>query len=354
MSEAITREEQLLNAIATGEPVSFRPVTREEKFLAKAGGQEVVVPDPITRREILLNKIAENGGGGAPSEDQYKMAVALIERTPESGNWAPEMCEQITTVGMAACMMNLTLTSLTLPNVQSVQQMGFTACMMLQEFNAPKLVSVGDQAFMQTGLLSVDLPSCKTIGDNAFSQSMVQSVSLAELEEFEGQFAFEKTQLQEINMPKLKRLEVGTFDQTPIVEFINNSVETMNGFRNCPNLNTVIVPNATVFGNQCFDGCSSLEKVDVSAKTKIYPNVFSGCSGINALILRYDGDGICTASASWASAWGSPTDAAFLIDGKEAYIYVPSSKIVEYQSDSVWGHTADRFRAIEDYPEICG
>lgn len=70
MSEAITREEQYLNAIANGEGTDLKPITREEMFLAKIAGQNVQAPTPITRTEMLLDKIAKNGisGGGDIAE----------------------------------------------------------------------------------------------------------------------------------------------------------------------------------------------------------------------------------------------------------------------------------------------
>ena len=64
MSEAITREEQYLNAISNGEGTDLKPITREEMFLAKIAGQNVQVPTPITRKERFLNKIKSGGGGG--------------------------------------------------------------------------------------------------------------------------------------------------------------------------------------------------------------------------------------------------------------------------------------------------
>jgi hypothetical protein len=36
------------------------------------------------------------------------------------------------------------------------------------------------------------------------------------------------------------------------------------------------------------------------------------------------------------------------------YIYVPASVIEDYRTSSYWSTYASQFRAIEDYPEICG
>lgn len=55
-NEPITREEMLLNAVATGESTNLEPITREEMFLAKLGGADVTTPIPITRKEQFCRK----------------------------------------------------------------------------------------------------------------------------------------------------------------------------------------------------------------------------------------------------------------------------------------------------------
>ena len=63
-NEPITRQEMLLNAVATGESANLDPITRKEMFLAKLGGADVNTPTPITREEWFLQKAIENGGSG--------------------------------------------------------------------------------------------------------------------------------------------------------------------------------------------------------------------------------------------------------------------------------------------------
>lgn len=89
---AETREEILLNAIATGGSVTVEPITRKEQYLAKIAGLSTDYPDePITREEILLAKIVENGtgGGGGDTPTQTK-SLDVVENgsytvTPDSG-----------------------------------------------------------------------------------------------------------------------------------------------------------------------------------------------------------------------------------------------------------------------------
>ncbi len=63
--EPITRQEQLLNAVASGETANIEPITREEMFLAKLGGADVNTPTPITRKEQFLMKAVEAMGSGS-------------------------------------------------------------------------------------------------------------------------------------------------------------------------------------------------------------------------------------------------------------------------------------------------
>ena len=85
-SKPITRQEMLLNAVATGEVASIEPITREEMFLAKAGGQDVQTPTPITRKEMFLQKIAQNGGGVGGSVETCTVILDANERGYTSKN----------------------------------------------------------------------------------------------------------------------------------------------------------------------------------------------------------------------------------------------------------------------------
>lgn len=68
MSEAITREEKYLKAIADGVAIDLKPITRKEMLLAKAAGQDVGEINPVTREEIFLSKIS--GGGALPDAEE--------------------------------------------------------------------------------------------------------------------------------------------------------------------------------------------------------------------------------------------------------------------------------------------
>lgn len=79
MIDPVTRQEQLLSAIATGGDI-ISPITREEMYLAyMAGDTSVVLPEPITRKEQFLYQACLNGGGGGGSVDLSSVDVYIAD-----------------------------------------------------------------------------------------------------------------------------------------------------------------------------------------------------------------------------------------------------------------------------------
>lgn len=77
--EPITRQEKLLNAVATGGAKNLEPITREEMFLAKLGGADVNTPTPITRKEQFLKKAIEQGGSGGGDVNLLDLKKTITE-----------------------------------------------------------------------------------------------------------------------------------------------------------------------------------------------------------------------------------------------------------------------------------
>lgn len=84
-NDPITREEMLLNAVATGVSSGIEPITREEMYLAYIGGQDVIPPEPITRKEQFLSRIAPGGGSGVIIRNQNKTITENGTYTADTG-----------------------------------------------------------------------------------------------------------------------------------------------------------------------------------------------------------------------------------------------------------------------------
>lgn len=116
-------------------------------------------------------------------------------------------------------------------------------------------------------------------------------------------------------------------------------------FSACSALKDVNLPVTNQLRSNTFDGCSSLEKIDLPKVTTINNNVFSKCGMLTAVILRSN-----TVVALGATNSFNNTPIA----NGTGYIYVPAALVDSYKSATNWSTYASQFRAIEDYPDICG
>lgn len=135
------------------------------------------------------------------------------------------------------------------------------------------------------------------------------------------------TALQQVNLPKVT--SVGTY-----------------AFYGCTGLATVKLPKLTTLSSQPFYSCSKLVHADCGQVKSIPAQGFNACSALTELILRKT-DSICTLQ-NVNGVNSTP------IGKGTGYVYVPSALIDTYKTATNWSTFAAQFRAIEDYPDICG
>lgn len=117
-------------------------------------------------------------------------------------------------------------------------------------------------------------------------------------------------------------------------------------FYQCTGLVTAVLPKLTSVSTQAFYGCTKLKHADCGQLSSLPAQTFNACSALTELILRKTGS-ICTLSNANAVN-NSP------IGKGTGYVYVPAALVDTYKAASNWSTYANQFRAIEDYPEICG
>lgn len=208
---------------------------------------------------------------------------------------------------------------------------------------------------------------------------------------------------------------VQTFDNIidgTITEFINlNLTEICTGmFQNCYYLTLVYTPNVTTIettafcncyllkeadvplvtsiSGDCFYGCTSLTAANFPLLTALYSNAFYGCTALTSVnfpSLKTIGMNVfekcsalrkCSFPLVESIGYKSFTDCTSLeafvlpnstkmttldnsnvfdntpIEKGEGYVYVPLTLIESYNTDTKWSTYANKFRAIEDYPNI--
>lgn len=121
-----------------------------------------------------------------------------------------------------------------------------------------------------------------------------------------------------------------------------------DAFSYCTKLASCDFPKVkTIAGSYTFTSCLSLEKIIFPSLTDISDmGIWTGCKSTLALILPNSTVATCGyVGASWNS---TPFNKG------QGYIYVPKALIEQYKVATNWVTFASKFRAIEDYPDICG
>lgn len=178
----------------------------------------------------------------------------------------------------------------------------------LTEITSENITVIGPNAFAYCQqLTTVDMPNATIISDNAFNIcNALISISVPNVE----------------NVAQL-------------------------AFNGCTKLHEISLPKASDIGQMAFNGCTLLSKIDLGAADTIGALAFQNCKALSAVIIRYDN--ICTLMN--VSAFNNTPVKTSNTDG---FIYVPSSLVDSYKAASNWSDYADKIRAIEDYPDICG
>lgn len=135
------------------------------------------------------------------------------------------------------------------------------------------------------------------------------------------------------------------------VNFPNVNHVGVSSFNGCTHLTTITLPKIWEVGADAFRNCSALTTVDLGDGTlydgelTLGGDAFNGCTALVTFIIRETQMAAVTNSTYFA---GTP------IANRNGYIYVPSKLVSTYKRNNYWSTYTDQFRAIEDYPDICG
>ena len=170
-----------------------------------------------------------------------------------------------------------------------------------------------------------------------------------------GKYAFAYKAVKSISLPNLTSSAERAFTNCDSMTTL--SIPNMTGATQtymaayCAAMTSVDVKNASSVSTYSFYGCSNLTKIEFNRISSIAGNAFNGCTKLATLILRKGS--VVTLSATSAFTGTK-------IAGSGGYIYVPktlddgSDGVETYKAASNWSTYAGRFRAIEDYPSVCG
>ena len=111
---------------------------------------------------------------------------------------------------------------------------------------------------------------------------------------------------------------------------------------------TTLVYNTSNKRSQAFGFNSKVTKIDFGSTLENIPDeTFYYCSNLGTLILR--SETMIPMLKTAANVFYNTK-----IAKGTGYVYVPAALIEEYKAAQYWSEIAAQFRAIEDYPDICG
>lgn len=184
----------------------------------------------------------------------------------------------------------------------------------IKNLESDSITKVKGMCFRYDSILnSVNLPNCTAIGMESFQNA---------------------TNLKKALLPKVKTI-------------------SSSAFNGCKALDEVYLPVCESIGLQTFANCSALTSIDFpNLKQWTYSGTFGNCTALATFIIRNKTNVVPLPNTNCFS--GTP------IASGTGYIYVPrallndSDVTKDYRRATNWATYADQFRAIEDYPEICG
>lgn len=221
-----------------------------------------------------------------------------------------------------------------------------------------KTISNSPSALPESYQPLFNFPIVKTIEERGMSEYMntVDSflidkytqctLNLPSLETMNGSYCCYSIPIGYLNAPKLKKIGGSAFTQAKLKE--------------------VSLSNITELKDTEFGYCSLLKKARFDSLAKInasyyFSGIFYGCRVLETLILPSptlvtlaNQDGLCGQIAAGQYDTIPPIHPAYKGELPQGYIYVPKALVEQYKVATNWVAFADKFRAIEDYPEICG
>lgn len=232
------------------------------------------------------------------------------------------------------------LESAHMPLVVQIGYSGFAYCRQLKSVDLPKVTTTGTSVFSYCSALThVNLPLLTSVENNALEYcESLTSLYLPSAESIGNSSIRQCKQLKSVDLPKVTT--IGTY-----------------AFGACSALTDVDLPLVPSIERSAFERCESLTRLDFPCVTSLSTSAFDSCYILKTLILR--SSTICTMANTnvlrncyhFTGTVNSTHNPQGLKDG---YIYVPKVLIEDYKVATNWSTFATQFRAIEDYPEICG
>lgn len=239
-------------------------------------------------------------------------------------------------------------------NILNIEVGAFRNCKNLTSITFENCTNLGNYAFANTKIQSVNMPLCTSIGWGAFSACYyLSTVSFSsDYKVIEPYTFYNCINLSSINLENCTTIERQAFENTKITN-INLSKCTVikdRAFARNALLTTAILPACTTLSgsdangtwSQTFVQCENLTMASLAKCSQLNEGTFTNCHN---LISLYLGSNKLVTLPNAAVFYNTPISTSSYT-GTYGSIYVPSSPaslITQYKNNTNWGVYADRF-----------
>lgn len=322
----------------------------------------------VTAEHLDKNETAHDNKGDAiigSARPNYEIELLMHTYSGDYEN------DEITTIGGRAFNADTALTSVNCSNVTTLGNYVFNGCTNLESVSLPKITKIPNYAFNGCSNLELSnnsfiFDNITHIGDYAFQNcTSLTSVEFPNVEGTSSSTDYRHgtgmfkgcTSLVSVSFPKAGywRNKSALFSGCSSLVSVNlpkcTALAGTDQFRYCISLPVLVLPllgggNANFnISSYSLGGCTSLQSFDVKNPYTIETNVFNGASILDTLIIR--GIDRTTALSNINAFTGTP----FASGGNGGTLYVPSSKISDYEAATNWstilGYENNNIQAIE-------
>ncbi len=180
------------------------------------------------------------------------------------------------------------LSSITLSKVKEIKSYAFQNTANLKEITCNELTEMSMGVFSQSGITYFNAPKLLSIGNNAFMDCYnLVSVSAPELTKLTLGAFKNCVALRSIDMPSLTEIGANALRNTRLEEFAGLNVTQIGNYALADNLylEMAYFPVATSTGTNVFLNCTSLKIVGLLSLEELNANTFSNCPSLLNLYL---------------------------------------------------------------------
>ncbi len=189
-------------------------------------------------------------------------------------------------------LIDKSITSVT-SNVSSVGDYSFYKCASLEDCTFPNATTIGERAFYESNITSINAPSCTILMMGALNTcANLASAYFENVTTINGTAVFyNDAKLKTLVMPKLTSIPQNTFYQCKkLTDVVFSELVSIgqSAFYDCESLASVdeqYFPKLTTIDKQAFSSCTGLTSINSSKITSIGIGAFYGCSNLETINL---------------------------------------------------------------------